>query len=470
MVIAREHVLDITRASYGHRDVETVRLPLVLALYGDDYRVIYPKPDLSSEKEHWVELVRMGLNPVRMHEHGLSGNAYENHDTKAPFSPHPLHYVCFFGALLKRQEDAHLIYQKHKQVGSLVAQPENIRKTTLVTHQTFYSPLNVLTVSLSDRDPCPPYRPEDFGLEPLRQITPLDRLTFFPWYAYDVLQGSLKHSIAHAPLRSFRLYEHIFSPPPEKSLIRAMAKNYLDRCRTKKDMDTEKYAHYYSLLDHGDLIAEQFREHANILGGVARATLVVSEGATAAEMKQGLRALSHAATSTKKEVLKSMKRAPTLEELKTVRGVGLVEILQFMPYHLLKSLDENALKGILLPFIAKAEDKAALSNCLLDNEERLDTSLPDEQVESYGFSAWTNAFEIEKKRFLYGEELRRVLVEMDAREVALLVLYENYLRHKKEQKHTADVFARLIDSTPRADDVRDLMLSEETQTWVSSFT
>jgi hypothetical protein len=109
----------------------------------------------------------------------------------------------------------------------------------------------------------------------------------------------------------------------------------------------------------------------------ARAALTLTHPSTSTKhYVKGLRALAGVADDTRAEILRRLGRGPTLAELRQVRSVQIINIIDEMPWENIGALIEehgSTLRGLCLPYIDRV-DPAILNRFLTPHRERL-TSL-----------------------------------------------------------------------------------------------
>lgn len=123
-------------------------------------------------------------------------------------------------------------------------------------------------------------------------------------------------------------------------------------------------------------------EVMNDLSGVRKAAIISRYDANSEQYVEGLRALSTQFTeANRRELLRFMARTPKLDELKSVRTSGIINILDEMPWDLLEPIArEPGLRGLSLPF-AERLGPQVLHRYLTNHDARV-TRAPDAHREA----------------------------------------------------------------------------------------
>ncbi len=386
--------------------------------------LIQKMPNMSPvDKMHSVpHLIVHGVHPFDARQNGIVISESRPH-----ILHHHLHYVCMFQLIGNERAEAAAMHTDYLVQREIILNADNKVKDWYERWKNIWSSPKV-----------PPMLPRDLAVVPIPFNDYVDLQTFVGWYTEDSIQSSLRTDAAspHAVPLAIDLMNKFGADESFIDAIRLKALGDLYEILKRKSRQKSSMSEavlLYRALDH-----DRARDVANddTFKGQYVALLCTRETCTEAEMVMSLRLMT-TSEPTRAALLKYLGRAPSFDEIKSVKGSGVVDILYEMPWNLLQPLlekHENEVRGLLLRHVSMTE---RMTNCLSNNHTR--AVAPEPWSAEQAVASWYKTFRPIYRSYRRHKDLRTQLA----------------LTNTSEAVRIAAVLTRLVTSGP--DDLESLI-------------
>lgn len=314
------------------------------------------------EKLAWSRLYVLGCSPAEVR---ARGGIYD-YPVADSWIEHPLHTISML-LLSGRHQDAIAALNEYREIR---ATGETRRKTSAHTgpFPSGFFP-QYMSTNIWGAQPVCPIDPRDYGIDPLQFWNYMDRLGFAPWYEGS---GIAKEFETLNYSHNLRMLRNITEVAGERWHATALtgASAFLRRTLASRQPNYEDVA--FALRVLGDQAAQYLNAADR---GTRAAAWCLVPAATSEQMKRGLAALAKMSESAREVLLERMGRAPTYEELSSIRSKGYVHILHRMPWKFLEAAATSeagvaSLRGKLAKYL-KTNELEVIQTALIDHERRL---------------------------------------------------------------------------------------------------
>lgn len=305
----------------------------------------------------WMDLFFYGVHPDTAREHGL----FPVSPVHGPLEHHPYQLA---GALLWFDRDTEgarrLVDEYHRVRDDRSRSPEERKIKWPPQYYSWASNYTWGPTFLNPVDPA------EYGLE--KQPAPRNHsepAALVKWFAPDPHYTPI-HSVTHA---------EVAWGIARWSEDDGVARHARDWARqAAQHISYRRQATGGSLgLVARILGAEEVREHPKLQKGKPAVVQAMVPDAGRTMMVKGLRAMTHLVDDSVRDCVPHLGRSPTIDEIEKVKGAGLISVLYFMPWELLRPLiDEHQtrLTAHLAQFL-RDDNIVRFQNCLRDHNHRM---------------------------------------------------------------------------------------------------
>lgn len=298
--------------------------------------------NIRAPQTSYLDCVLLGLNPARLQDLGiLLENPYKTNNDYGLSDP--LQMASFF-AVFGMKEDAELLLHDRMRIIRIYSQwrsSGNPRSSEFGDH-------------ISPRAMYRTWVPPDFEELGLPRVSMHEHLDSFYMEGAFEAQGymaRLKSGITPQNIEAFAMISGL----KNRKLHDAMRSAAYEQARRLSTSDKGGGFRYADMTTYIRLCRPT--DAMTLFGdlkGARQVLTLVRDDTKEEHYVTGLRQLAQAAPDTRKEILERMGRGPTIEEVRKVRSIGIINILDEMDWSLLQPISqEKGLRAAALPFAEK---------------------------------------------------------------------------------------------------------------------
>jgi hypothetical protein len=286
----------------------------------------------TCEVESYAVSVAHGVKPSELYGrlkprplvNVLETNRYYRAAYRSAFISHPLHLSLAFSELLNDREEGDWLLQEYQEAGDADK----------------YRGSDFLSVSW-----IPPYTPESTGRTPFAKPKCIDNISFIAWFDKNSVSELVSNVDSSFIAEAANVSVHLSRPLDLSIPAWAALSSHWGHARPDYNWVTD-------LLR----LVRPHKAHALLDNavGVRRSFGITRDDATPRQMTHGMRSIAGMTEEAREAMSRLYGRAPTISEIKAVRGGGIVDLLYYMPWVLLENvLKEHSsdLRALTLPHL-----------------------------------------------------------------------------------------------------------------------
>lgn len=345
----------LNRTTYGSNPGTQKATWLALGLEWEKMlRPLYAQGTSRIAMNSDAQVIAYGLKPSEWSSAGFEAKSYDQIRQSGvtsfayrgeKFVPHPLFLALMFSKIIGDQDEAAHFFAKYE------ALPVEMNNGRL---HDFWNPTWI-----------PPYKPADFGRSPYKLPRAADSVSMLAWFDPKFIESMFTQT------QSVFSFDNITNTVLRSGATMSLAER-ADRAMHQGWNSNGRLN--YAILTTVVRLTTQLRAETLLSSttGVKQALGIVRRDTPSPLMVKGLRAVTGMTEEGVRTFSALYGRAPTISEIREVRGSGLINVLYYMPWDILEVLleeDSSTLRAMTLPHMSALDgDKR---HCLQRHDRRV---------------------------------------------------------------------------------------------------